>query len=57
LAISRAVALLSEQQLALIMDATFQPVVTDNWIREVMDNLVTPTSGSGYTGTAMNTPE
>jgi hypothetical protein len=57
LAISRAVALLSEQQLALIMDATFQPVVTDNWIREVMDNLVTPTSGAGYTGTAMNTPE
>ena len=57
LAVSRAVALLSEQQLALIMDATFQPVVTDNWIREVMDNLVTPTSGVGYTGTAMNTPE
>lgn len=56
-AISRAVALLSEQQLALIMDATFKPVVTDNWIREVMDNLVTPTSGAGYTGTAMNTPE
>jgi len=56
-AISRAIDLLSEQQLALIMDATFQPVVTDNWIREVMDNLVTPTSGVGYTGIAMNTPE
>jgi hypothetical protein len=56
LAVSRAVALLSDQ-LALIMDGTFQPVVTDNWIREVMDNLVTPTSGAGYTGTAMTTPE
>ena len=55
-AMSRAVTLLSEQQLALIMDGTFQPVVTDNWIREVMDNLVTPTHGTGYTGTAMATP-
>jgi hypothetical protein len=56
-AINRVVALLSERQLALIMDGTFRPVITDNWIREVMDNLVTPTHGAGYTGTAMTTPE
>jgi hypothetical protein len=55
-AISRAVTLLSEQ-LALIMNGTGEPVITAAWIEQVMDNLVTPVLGPGYTGTAMTTPE
>ena len=55
-AVSHAVALLSEQ-VALIMNGTFEPVVTQAWIDQVMSNLITPTLGYGYTGTAMTTPE
>lgn len=55
-AISRAVTLLGEQ-LALIMNGTGEPVITAAWIDQVMDNLVTPVLGTGYTGTAMTTPE
>jgi hypothetical protein len=55
-AISRAVTLVSEQ-VALIMNGTFEPVVTQAWIDRVMTDLITPTLGYGYTGTAMTTPE
>jgi hypothetical protein len=55
-AISRAFTLLSEQ-VALIMNGTFEPVVTQAWIDQAMQELITPTLGPGYTGTAMTTPE
>ena len=42
---------------ALIMNGTFEPVVTPQWITEVMDDLVTPVLGAGYTGEPVNTPE
>ena len=44
-------------QAALIMNGTFEPVVTTEWIRQVMSGFVTPTLGEGYLGTAMTTPE
>jgi hypothetical protein len=44
-------------QTALIMNGTFEPVVTGEWISQVMRDLVTPSLGEGYTGAAMNTPE
>lgn len=43
-------------QTALIMNGTFEPVITPNWISEVMSELLTPTLGGGYVGTAMTTP-
>ncbi|MEI7544241.1 MAG: PE-PPE domain-containing protein [Mycobacteriaceae bacterium] len=44
-------------QTALIMNGTFEPVITPEWISQVMQELVTPTRGGGYLGTAMTTPE
>jgi hypothetical protein len=44
-------------QTALIMNGTFEPVVTTEWIRQAMSEFVTPTLGERYFGTAMNTPE
>jgi hypothetical protein len=43
-------------QAALIMNGTFEPVVTTEWIRQAMSGFVTPTLGEGYLGTAMTTP-
>jgi len=53
---SEGVSLLASQA-ALIMNGTFEPVITPEWISQVMQELVTPTRGEGYTGTAMTTPE
>lgn len=47
---------LMSAQTALIMNGTFEPVITPNWISEVMSELLTPTLGEGYVGTAMTTP-
>ena len=44
-------------QAALIMNGTFEPVVTADWISQVMQELINPVIGSGYDGTAMDTPE
>lgn len=44
-------------QAALIMNGTFAPVITPEWISQVMQELVAPTRGGGYVGTAMTTPE
>lgn len=43
-------------QTALIMNGTFEPVITPNWISQVMSELLTPILGGGYVGTAMTTP-
>jgi len=50
------VSLVSAQS-ALIMNGTYEPVVTAAWIDEVMSDLVAPSLGGGYTGEAMDTPE
>lgn len=47
---------LMSAQTALIMNGTFEPVITPNWIIEVMSELLTPTLGEGYGGTPMTTP-
>ena len=44
-------------QVALIMNGTFEPLVKPEWIDHVIREVVTPTLGVGYLGTAMNTPE
>ena len=49
------VSLLSSQ-VALIMNGTFEPLVTPDWIDHVIREVVTPALGAGYLGTAMNTP-
>lgn len=43
-------------QTALIMNGTFEPVITPDWISEVMSELLTPTLGEGYVGAPMATP-
>ena len=48
---------LAAEQTALVMNGTFEPVVTPEWISEVMTELVTPALGAGYTGEPMTTPE
>lgn len=48
---------LRASQTALIMNGTFEPLVTTEWIRQAMSEFITPTLGEGYFGTAMNTPE
>ncbi len=48
---------LASTQTALIMNGTFEPVVTPEWISEVMTELLTPALGAGYTGEPMDTPE
>ena len=53
---SEGVSLLASQA-ALIMNGTFEPVITPEWISQVMQELVTPIRGGGYVGTAMTTPE
>jgi len=55
-AASGAIALLSEQ-VALVMNGTFEPVVTPTWIAQAMDNMVNPALGGGYIGEEMTTPE
>ena len=55
-AASGAIALLSEQA-ALVMNGTFEPVVTPTWIAQVMENMVNPALGGGYIGEEMTTPE
>jgi hypothetical protein len=55
-AASGAIALLSEQ-VALVMNGTFEPVVTPTWIAQVMENMVNPALGAGYVGEEMTTPE
>jgi len=55
-AASGAIALLSEQ-VALVMSGTFEPVVTPTWIAQVIENMVNPALGGGYTGEEMTTPE
>ena len=44
-------------QTALIMNGTFEPVVTPNWIEQVMADFVTPVLGPGFSGDAMDTPQ
>ena len=44
-------------QVALIMNGTFEPRVTPEWIGHVISEVVTPTLGAGYLGAAMDTPE
>ena len=50
-------ATLLASQAALIMNGTFEPIVTSEWISQVMQELVTPAIGMGYVGTAMDTPQ
>jgi hypothetical protein len=44
-------------QVALIMNGTFEPVVTADWVSQVMQEFIHPVIGSGYDGTALDTPE